>query len=135
MCPFSDIKIIVKSFGCDDAGPPEQPIKSCDDSPSSVTINGIEHSLMKYGMNIVVLSRELGHVYAKRNFDFSNDENAVKRFGSFIDSMPTNAIVIGSVKGDASRNFNENGLAILASTFHAIIMAEFLHYRNIIKLI
>ena len=68
-------------------------------------------------MNIVVISRELGHVYAKRNFDFSNDDKALKSFESFLTLMPTNAIVLGSVKGDASQNFGAKGAEILASIF------------------
>ena len=65
----------------------------------------------------MVVSAELGHVYATRNFNVARDKKQISLLESFISTMPNNSIVLGSVKGDASRNFGKEGTNLLVC-FH-----------------
>ncbi|XP_065051583.1 uncharacterized protein LOC135681185 isoform X2 [Rhopilema esculentum] len=109
------VNIKISSLGCDDPGPHRPKQEVCHDVLNTIAINGINHSPQKVGLNIVFMSRELGHVFATEAFDFSKDKKEESRFASFVYSSPPNTIVLGSVKGDASKNFGVMGLEVLQS--------------------
>ena len=109
------VNIKISSLGCDDPGPHRPKQEVCHDVLNTIAINGINHSPKKFGLNIVFMSRELGHVFATEAFDFSKDKKEESRFASFVYSSPPNTIVLGSVKGDASKNFGVMGLEVLVS--------------------
>lgn len=111
------VRIVSKSVACDDPKPQRQPGKNCDDAPNSITVGGVEHSPKKRGLNIVVVSRELGHVIATDTFNFSRKTDESKRFSEFVGAMPRNAVVIGSVKGDIGANFGEKAKETLVGFF------------------
>ena len=112
------VRIISKSVACDDPRAQRQPGKKCEDAPNSITVSGVEHSPKKLGLNIVVVSREIGHVIATDTFDFSKKTDESKRFSEFVGAMPRNAVVIGSVKGDIGSNFEEKAKQTLVGFLH-----------------
>ena len=82
----------------------------------------MEHSPKKLGLNIVVVSREIGHVIASDTFDFSKKTDESKRFSEFVGAMPRNAVVIGSVKGDIGSNFEEKAKQTLVGIFELFFL-------------
>ena len=108
------LKVQIVASGCSD--PPAKG-KDCARSPGSIRVNGIERSVNRRGLNIVVYNLANGLFEKTVNFDTHSNRAAVKQMVNFIDQIKTNRLVMVASKDAWTMSMNSRAYSALVSSF------------------
>ncbi|XP_047126404.1 sushi, von Willebrand factor type A, EGF and pentraxin domain-containing protein 1 isoform X1 [Hydra vulgaris] len=97
-CLPTKIEVVMRSEGCGD------PNISYGCGLSTIHVNGIQYSLMKRGMNFVVLDAYTGAFVKSESFDWHGDHQACDKTYEWIKQLKNECIVLAAVQDEATFN-------------------------------
>ncbi|CAH3104487.1 unnamed protein product [Pocillopora meandrina] len=99
---FTYVSVISQGFEDRKYGPGRGPVLG-GRSRAYIKVNGVEKSLGRRGINVVVISKRTGRTLRRVSFDTHGSVNHAKRFYSYIKKIPYGSVVAVSVQDEAFR--------------------------------
>ena len=116
-CSFTVLKVQIVSTGCSD--PPARG-RDCARAPASIKVNGLERSLSRRGLNIVVYNFATGRYEGTRTFDTHGNRGATNLMIRYIDSIKPNRLVFVAAQDSYTAAMNARAYSALVSIFNPL---------------